>query len=829
MSSGSNRSSAFEWSGTRATVVAWVATTFAACGGGGSGGGSSNTPTVSVSFSQGATTIVEGASAATVSVVLHTTLSSLTTAASVDVQDAGTGTATSGSDYATFATQTITFPIGSVDGATQSVSLGALDDHLVEGATETVRLALASPTGTSATGTTTFVASITDVHTATVQFHASTSTTPDETTAARTITVDLDLAPGVTLGTAAVARVADLGGGSATVGVDYGTFAPFNVTFASGSADGASQNVTLQVIGDTNVEGDETVRFGLSQPASGTVLGSTTQHVVTIADDDAAGVPALAATSGTALSQSALAYDDQLSLGSQTVGAGPNTGTLVRVANTGGAAMGLEPPRVTGTNPNDFAVEIESSSMSTAAISSLPSVDAESALVAMPATNGPGVGVRLDAQQLEALRALPNARLQGFPVPGLGEVALNVRQVALPFAADAVLRVDGVDVPGGPKTLVGDLSLWSGTIEGLPGSRAFLAMTSSGPRGFLDLGFSQDRIVHVVPDAPVAGAPVTARVVREAEMESMGLGGPPELCGGELEVPGAPQVAQFASSVPVTAASITATDCRIAIETDYQLYQKFGSTNALTNYVTQLIAAVSDQYFQDVQTTLSIAYLGVYTTAGDPWTTQDSGGDSSSVLNAFRNAWAPNNWPASANLAHFISGANLGGGVAYVGVLCNSSYGFGVSGNINGNVNWGSWTGAPGNFTWDFVVVAHELGHNFGSAHTHAFCPPLDQCSTNCNSTTVCTRGTIMSYCHVCGGMSNIDLQFHPVCANVMRQTVNSSCLSSAGLPPGNWVQYLVRFNPLTTTGTKNAYLEFTHDATNVTNPFRVRLQGTAN
>jgi hypothetical protein len=267
----------------------------------------------------------------------------------------------------------------------------------------------------------------------------------------------------------------------------------------------------------------------------------------------------------------------------------------------------------------------------------------------------------------------------------------------------------------------------------------------------------------------------------------------------------------------------------LAIETDYQLYQKFNSTPALTTYVTQLIAAVSDQYFQDVQTTLSIAYLGVYTNASDPWTTQDSGGNSSSVLDAFRAAWAPNNWPVSANLAHFISGANLGGGVAYVGVLCNSSFGFGVSGNINGNVNWGTWTGAPASFTWDFVVVAHEIGHNFGSAHTHAFCPPLDQCATNCNSTTVCTRGTIMSYCHVCGGMNNIDLHFHPVCANVMRQNVNSSCLSSAGVPAGNWVQYLVRFNPLTTTGAKNAYLEFTHDASNVTNPFRVRLQGTAN
>ena len=150
--------------------------------------------------------------------------------------------------------------------------------------------------------------------------------------------------------------------------------------------------------------------------------------------------------------------------------------------------------------------------------------------------------------------------------------------------------------------------------------------------------------------------------------------------------------------------------------------------------MTSLIGAISAQYFEDVQTTLSIAYLGIHTGSNDGWTSQDSGGNAGDLLNEFRAAWG-SSWPATADLAHFISGASLGGGVAYVDVLCSPGFGFGVSGNISGNIDWGTWTGAAAGFTWDFMVVAHELGHNFGSQHTQDACPPLDRCYSNCTGT----------------------------------------------------------------------------------------------
>jgi hypothetical protein len=77
------------------------------------------------------------------------------------------------------------------------------------------------------------------------------------------------------------------------------------------------------------------------------------------------------------------------------------------------------------------------------------------------------------------------------------------------------------------------------------------------------------------------------------------------------------------------------------------------------------------------------------------------------------------------------------------------------------------------------MVLTHELGHNFGAPHTHSYCPPVDQCATNCTGTTACTtEGTIMSYCHGCpGGTANITTYFHPVSVADMRARVEATCL----------------------------------------------------
>jgi hypothetical protein len=74
-------------------------------------------------------------------------------------------------------------------------------------------------------------------------------------------------------------------------------------------------------------------------------------------------------------------------------------------------------------------------------------------------------------------------------------------------------------------------------------------------------------------------------------------------------------------------------------------------------------------------------------------------------------------------LAHLLSGKNLGGGRAFLSALCNPQIDTGVTANMGDLLQWdGNQNNNPARVVWDVVAFAHELGHNFGSSHTHEYC-----------------------------------------------------------------------------------------------------------
>ena len=196
--------------------------------------------------------------------------------------------------------------------------------------------------------------------------------------------------------------------------------------------------------------------------------------------------------------------------------------------------------------------------------------------------------------------------------------------------------------------------------------------------------------------------------------------------------------AQKAATITTKAGAYTA---RVAIETDYEYYAKFGNSTTASTYASNLIGYASTLYQAEVNTNLVIQSISLWTTSADPWaqTTTTCG------LMEFGHYWNLNKTGVSRSIAHFLSG-KAGSGVAWVGSLCSGA--FGSSSSCSGLPTDAPWGGGYG-FTagisgafnissptvmWDIVAVAHEIGHNFNSPHTHCYngiggsTSPVDQC-----------------------------------------------------------------------------------------------------
>jgi hypothetical protein len=332
------------------------------------------------------------------------------------------------------------------------------------------------------------------------------------------------------------------------------------------------------------------------------------------------------------------------------------------------------------------------------------------------------------------------------------------------------LRVDDAEAAGLLESL--ELSVWRGRVAGREDSEVALSFSQAGITGWVRVGAELDHYVSS------GGGEI--RLFSEEHRRAL---------GGAIAAPCAspdPRV-EARSSSSFSLSGVRAVPhplifaCSVAVETDWQLNQVFGGDlQAEVAYVTSLLSWVSYRYEQQIGTVLTFPHVQFYTSSNDPWHAQDAGGNCLDVLMELRAAWI-GNVPAGAELAHFLSGANLGCGAAYIGGLCDPTRNFGVTGNIDGSNQFPIQVG-PSNF--NFYGVSHELGHNFDAIHTHEYCPPIDDCAPNgffgpCQTQTVCTnQGTLMSYCHACaGGFLNITTYFHPRSVLDMRARVESGCL----------------------------------------------------
>ena len=384
--------------------------------------------------------------------------------------------------------------------------------------------------------------------------------------------------------------------------------------------------------------------------------------------------------------------------------------------------------------------------------------------------------------EISLLAQLERVNLIGVPLADGVVIDLELTRIDVSRLAIG-LRIDGTPAPEAFEGL--ELSVWT-SVDG-EGDEAMLSFSRFGCRGWIRHAGELQHLI-AFPDEHGNWYDAHATLIADSVLSEQGFEASATCASDGLQPVGSASSAGSARSLAFVPPPSLYT-ARIAIETDYQLFGVFGSVPAELAYLTTMFAWVSRRYEEQIGVVFTIPYLQIYTTAADPWTTPDTpGGTCIDMIYEFQAAWQ-GNVPASADLGHFISGVHLTCAAGFIGGLCNAQTNFSVMSAINGATPFPIVQG-PSN--WDFIWICHEIGHNFNAIHTHAYCPPLDQCSPAgyfgpCQTQQVCTnQGTIMSYCNACSGvMSNFTTYFHTQSAADMRDWVTTSgCLPLACSDP---------------------------------------------
>ncbi|MCB1573578.1 MAG: hypothetical protein KDI80_06335 [Xanthomonadales bacterium] len=197
----------------------------------------------------------------------------------------GSATPGAGNDYTT-SNLSLTWADG--DSSDRTVTITVNDDALPEG-DETVTLTLGAPSGGAVLGSpslATLTISANDAGAGILQFA---SNPPDQTVVESVGTTSFTISRAA--GSSGAVSTTIALAGSAILGSDYTTS---NLVLDWADGDASDRTVTLTVIDDSAIEGNESVVLGLGAPGGGAVLGTPATATLTILDNDANGGPATA-------------------------------------------------------------------------------------------------------------------------------------------------------------------------------------------------------------------------------------------------------------------------------------------------------------------------------------------------------------------------------------------------------------------------------------------------------------------------------------------------------------------------------------------------------
>ncbi|MFT5734744.1 MAG: hypothetical protein ACI8WY_003427 [Planctomycetota bacterium] len=285
-------------------------------------------------------------------------------------------------------------------------------------------------------------------------------------------------------------------------------------------------------------------------------------------------------------------------------------------------------------------------------------------------------------------------------------------------------RADGTYVPVDPGPVV----TVRGTLEGETGSIVSGALLDDGLYVRIERADGTELWLQPVPQTIIGAKPNSHVLYARDAVIATG-----RTCGTSLLANQFGDAEPFRGSTGSTDGGLYTAE--LACDADYEYFLDYGSTTAVSNRIQTVIGSINQQYESEVGITHAITQILVRTSSNQPYTSADAG----TLLNQFRSQWNSNHGSIPRDVAQLFSGKSIIGGtigIAWVGVICNSSYAYGM---VESDFN--------GNFSSATDLSAHELGHNWNASHCSCTSYTMNPYITSANTFNPnVTRNTITSF-----------------------------------------------------------------------------------
>jgi len=249
--------------------------------------------------------------------------------------------------------------------------------------------------------------------------------------------------------------------------------------------------------------------------------------------------------------------------------------------------------------------------------------------------------------------------------------------------------------------LLDGVDIYRGELAGRPGSWARIVVSNGMPSGLFwdgdemyaieapgdSIVQSNVSVIYRLADAQIAPGSMSCGSASMATTDSAAMNGLLDELGDISQAPGA------------------ISELEMGAIGDFEFTNSKGGDAAAVTAITTRLNNVDGIFSQHTGVQISVTTIETFSTSidSDPFTESESGA-LLDELSDYRSTMPAQN---SNGLTHLYTGRDLDGttvGIAWTGALCSNFFGAGLS---EGN----------GSSTFDSLVAAHEIGHNFGAPH----------------------------------------------------------------------------------------------------------------